>query len=161
MLEELDKKKTIRENFQKHNILMTDEQLIGYMKYYLLEKDMIDKAVENLSGGQISKLMFAILGQKESNFLIFDEPTNHLDYDSRESLEKAISKYPGTILFISHDRYFVNKVATLMWVIKNQELSVSYGNYEDYRYKLEHGIDIEMNLFDESAEMEMVLMEKL
>ena len=48
-----------------------------------------------------------------------------------------------------------------MWVIKDQELSVSYGNYEDYRYKLEHGIDIEMNLFDESAEMEMVLMEKL
>jgi hypothetical protein len=49
MHEELDKKKTIRENFQKHNILMTDEQLIGYMKYYLLEKDMIDKPVENLS----------------------------------------------------------------------------------------------------------------
>jgi len=61
MHEELDKKKTIRENFQKHNILMTDEQLIGYMKYYLLEKDMIDKPVENLSGGQISKLLFAIL----------------------------------------------------------------------------------------------------
>lgn len=161
MHEELDKKKTIRENFQKHNILMTDEQLIGYMKYYLLEKDMIDKPVENLSWGQISKLLFAILGQKESNFLIFDEPTNHLDYDSRESLERAISKYPGTILFISHDRYFVNKVATLMWVIKDQELTVSYGNYEDYRYKLEHGIDINMNLFDESAEMEMVLMEKL
>lgn len=161
MHEELDKKKTIRENFQKHNILMTDEQLIGYMKYYLLEKDMIDKPVENLSWGQISKLLFAILWQKESNFLIFDEPTNHLDYDSREALEKAISKYPGTILFISHDRYFVNKVANLMWVIKDGELTVSYGNYEDYRYKLEHGIDIEMNLFDESAEMEMVLMEKL
>jgi hypothetical protein len=48
-----------------------------------------------------------------------------------------------------------------MWVIKDNELTVSYGNYEDYRYKLEHGIDIEMNLFDESAEMEMVLMEKL
>jgi ATPase subunit of ABC transporter with duplicated ATPase domains len=65
------------------------------------------------------------------------------------------------VLFISHDRYFVNKIAQMMWVIKNGELTVSYGNYEDYRYKIEHGIDIEMNLFDESIEMDMVLLEKL
>jgi ATP-binding cassette, subfamily F, member 3 len=55
---------------------------------------------------------------KESNFLIFDEPTNHLDYDTKESLEKSISNYKGTVLFISHDRYFVNKIATIMWVIR-------------------------------------------
>lgn len=159
--EELEKEKTIRENFLRHWIHMEDQTLIWYLKYYLIEKEAIDKPVKYLSGGQISKVLFAILWQKESNFLIFDEPTNHLDYDSRESLERSISKYKGTVLFISHDRYFVNKIAEIMWIIRDGELTVSYGNYEDYRYKLEHGIDIEMNLFDESAEMDMVLLEKL
>ncbi len=159
--EELNKEKTIRENFMLHWLHFEVEQLIWYLKYYLLEKETIDKPVKYLSWWQISKVLFAILWQKESNFLIFDEPTNHLDYDSRESLERSISKYPGTVLFISHDRYFVNKIAQMMWIIRDNELTVSYGNYEDYRYKLEHWIDIEMNLFDESAEMEIVLMEKV
>lgn len=159
--EELDKQKTVRENFLAHWIHMEDQTLTGYLNYYLLPRECIDKSVKYLSGWQISKVLFAILGQKESNFLIFDEPTNHLDYDSRESLEKAISKYKGTVLFISHDRYFVNKIAEIMWVIRDWELTVSYGNYEDYKYKMEHGIDIAMNLFDESAEMDMVLLEKL
>ena len=101
------------------------------------------------------------MGRIESNLLIFDEPTNHLDYDSREALEKAISKYPWTILFISHDRYFVNKVATKMWIVKDQELTVSYWNYEDYMYKLEYWIDINMNLFEASSEMDFVLIDKL
>lgn len=161
MHEELDKEKSIRENFLLHWLHFEDQQLIWYLKYYLLEKETIDKPVKYLSGWQISKVLFAILGQKESNFLIFDEPTNHLDYDSRESLEKAISAYPWTILFISHDRYFVNKIAQMMWIIRDWELSISYWNYEDYKYKMEHGLDIEMNLFDESAEMDMVLLEKL
>lgn len=159
--EELDKNLSIRENFEKHNIRLEDQQLIWYLKYYLLEKEMIDKPVKFLSWWQISKVLFAILWQKESNFLIFDEPTNHLDYDTKESLEKSISKYPWTILFISHDRYFVNKVAEMMWLIKDNELTVSYGNYEDYKYKIENWLDINMNLFDESAEMDLVLTEKL
>lgn len=73
----------------------------------------------------------------ESNFLIFDEPTNHLDYESRESLEKALQKYEGSILFISHDRYFVNKLATKLWIIEDGELMISYGNYDDYKFKKE------------------------
>ncbi len=159
--EELDKEKSIYDNFINHGINLPEQNLIWYLKYYLIEKEALYKPVKYLSGGQISKILFAILWQKESNFLIFDEPTNHLDYDSRESLEKAISNYKWTILFISHDRYFVNKVAQNLWIIKNQELILSYWNYEDYRYKLENWIDIEMNLFDESAEMDMVLLEKL
>lgn len=159
--EELNKEKTVRDNFLSHGIHLEDQTLTWYLNYYLIPRECIDKPVKYLSGWQISKVLFAILGQKESNFLIFDEPTNHLDYDSRESLEKAISKYKWTVLFISHDRYFVNKIAEIMWIIRDWELTVSYGNYEDYRYKLEHGIDIEMNLFDESAEMDMVLLEKL
>lgn len=159
--EELDKNMTVRDNFIKHGIRLEDQQLIWYLKYYLIEKEAIDKPVKFLSWWQISKILFAILWQKDSNFLIFDEPTNHLDYDTKESLERSISKYPWTILFISHDRYFVNKVADIMWLIKDQELVVSYGNYEDYKYKIENWLDINMNLFDESAEMDLVLSEKL
>ncbi|USN58704.1 MAG: ABC-F family ATP-binding cassette domain-containing protein [Candidatus Peribacteria bacterium] len=93
--------------------------------------------------------------------LILDEPTNHLDYDTREALELAISNYKGSLLFISHDRYFVNKVATHVWFISEEALSISYGNYEDYRFKLENGIDMDLHLFDEEAELNLVLEEKL
>jgi len=159
--EELDKNKTIKENFLNHWIHFETEQLIWYLKYYLIEKELIDKPIKYLSGWQISKVLFAILWQKQSNFLILDEPTNHLDYDTKESLEKALKKYPWTILFISHDRYFVNKLSTHIWIIKNNELFLSYWNYEDYKYKIEHWLDINMNLFDESQEMNLVLIEKL
>ena len=90
-----------------------------------------------------------------------DEPTNHLDYDTREQLEFVLSKYEGTILFISHDRYFVNKLATHMWFVENGELSISYGNYGDYKYKLENWIDMDMSLFDEEAQLNLALEEKL
>ena len=96
-----------------------------------------------------------------SNLLVFDEPTNHLDADTRESLERAIREYPGSILFISHDRYFVNKLAEKIWIIEDGELMISYGNYEDYRYKRERGIDLDMSLFNVDGEMDLVLEEKL
>jgi len=118
MHEELYKDLTMRENFQKHGINYPDEHLIGLIKHYLFEKEDLDKQVSQLSGGQTSKLLFCILGQKSSNLLILDEPTNHLDYDTRESLEFSLKKYEGTILFISHDRYFVNKLASHVWFIQ-------------------------------------------
>ncbi len=159
--EELHRDKTMRENFHLHGVNYPDEHLIGLIKHYLFEKSDLDKRVSELSGGQTSKLLFAILGQKSSNVLIFDEPTNHLDYDTRESLEAALKKYEGTILFISHDRYFVNKVASHIWFISDGELSVSYGNYEDYRFKIEHKLNMDMHLFDEEAQLNLVLEEKL
>lgn len=92
---------------------------------------------------------------------MFDEPTNHLDYDTRESLEESLQAYEGTLLFISHDRYFVNKLSTHIWFISEGELSLSYGNYEDYRFKIEHNLDMDMSLFDEEAQLNLVLEEKL
>lgn len=159
--EELDKTKTVRENFRKYWLDYPDEHLIWFLKHYLFDKEDIDKKVWNLSWWQTSKLLFAILGQKESNLLILDEPTNHLDYDTREALESALKKYKWTVLFISHDRYFVNKIATNIWIIKDSELIVSYWNYEDYKYKLEFGINMDMSLFDEEWQLNFVLEEKL
>jgi len=161
MHEELYRDLSMRDNFHKHGIVYPDEHLIWLIKHYLFEKSDLDKKVSELSWGQTSKLLFAILGQKKSNLLVFDEPTNHLDYDTRESLEESLKKYSGTILFISHDRYFVNKLATHVWFINDGELSVSYWNYEDYRFKIEHKLDMDMHLFDEEAQLNLVLEEKL
>lgn len=151
----------MRENLELNGIRYPDEHLIGLIKHYLFEREDLDKRVCDLSGGQTSKLLFCILGQKESNLLILDEPTNHLDYDTRESLEFALKQYSGSILFISHDRYFVNKLASHIWFIADGELSISYGNYEDYRFKQEHHLDMDMHLFDEDAQLNLVLEDKL
>jgi ATP-binding cassette, subfamily F, member 3 len=159
--EELDRTKTIKENFELHWLHYSDQIITSILANYLFSYEDIYKKVGDLSGGQVTKLHFAILGQKNSNLLILDEPTNHLDYDSREALEFALKKYNWTILFISHDRYFVNKVATHIWFIHDWELSLSYGNYEDYRFKLEHGINMDMSLFDEEAQLNLVLEDKL
>lgn len=161
MHEELDRSKTVRENFEMQWFHFADQQLAAILSHYLFDHADISKKVWDLSGGQISKLLFAIIWQRECTLLILDEPTNHLDYDTKESLEECLRNFGGTILFISHDRYFVNKLATNIWFIENEELSISYGNYEDYQYKKEHKIDMDLNMFDEEAELNMVLEEKL
>lgn len=161
MHEELDRSKTVRENFEKQWFSFPDQQLIWLLSRYLFDKTALDKKVWELSWWQTSKLLFTILWQKECNLLILDEPTNHLDYDTRESLESELKKFKWSILFISHDRYFVNKLATNIWFINNEELSISYWNYEDYKFKLEHNIEMDVNVFDEEAELNLVLEEKL
>lgn len=159
--EELDREKTLRENFIKHWFDYPYEKLVSVVSNYLFDRDDVDKKVKEFSGWQISKLLFAILWQKESNFLIFDEPTNHLDYEFREALEQELIRYKWTILFISHDRYFINKIASHLWIIREWELILSYGNYEDYQYKLERWLDFDASLFDEEAELNLALEERL
>jgi ATP-binding cassette subfamily F protein 3 len=161
MHEELDKSLTVRKNFEKQWFNFADQQLIAILRHYLFDPTDIDKNVSELSGWQTSKLLFALLWQRECGLLILDEPTNHLDYDTRESLEEALREFKWSILFISHDRYFVNKLATNIWFIEDWELSISYWNYEDYQYKKDHNIDMDINMFDEEAELNMVLEEKL
>ncbi len=152
---------TIKENFIKHWLFSSEQHLIWYLSHYLFERDDIDKKIKDLSWWERSKLLFALLGQKKCNVLIMDEPTNHLDYDTREQLEFALSQFEWTILFISHDRYFVNKLATHIWFIESWELSISYGSYADYKYKQEKGLDMDMSLFDEEAQLNLVLEDKL
>lgn len=157
----LNTEKSIYDNFHLHGLEYSRERVGGIIGLYGFEFHDTDKKISSLSGGERSRLLFALLGQRESNILIFDEPTNHLDYDTRESLEKALREYPWAILFISHDRYFVNKIAGKLWVIENGDLIVSYGNYDDYKYKRDHGIELDMSLFDASGELDLVLEDKL
>lgn len=73
---------------------------------------------------------------RKPNLLVLDEPTNHLDIDSREALEEALEEYAGTLLVVSHDRYFINKVASQIWALEGGRMHVTHGNYEDYREEL-------------------------
>jgi ATP-binding cassette, subfamily F, member 3 len=99
---------------------------------YLFSDDDVFKPVSALSGGERSRLALAKLTLEEANFLILDEPTNHLDIESREALESLLAKYDGTILFVSHDRYFIDVIATHVWAIEDRSISVHVGNYSDY-----------------------------
>jgi len=90
------------------------------------------KKVGSLSGGEKSRLKLCLLMQNNVNFLILDEPTNHLDIESREWIEDAIYDFNGTILFISHDRYFLNKFADKVWSMENGEITEYTGGFGEY-----------------------------
>ena len=97
--------------------------------------EAVFKYVKQLSGGEKARLALALIIMKPSNFLLLDEPTNHLDLQSKENLEIAIRNYKGTVIIISHDRYFISKVANRIVEIKDSNLVSHDGNYEYFLEK--------------------------
>ncbi len=93
----------------------------------------VNKLVKNLSGGEKMRVKLAELLQQEVNTLIFDEPTNHIDVPTKEILEEAIEEFNGTLIFISHDRYFINKFANKIVEFKNGKIAIHTGGYDDYK----------------------------
>ena len=91
------------------------------------------KPVSVLSGGEQSRLRLCMLMDDDINFLILDEPTNHLDIDSREWIEEAVSEYGGNLLFVSHDRYFIEKFATRVWLLEKGTITDFRGTYTEFR----------------------------
>jgi ATPase subunit of ABC transporter with duplicated ATPase domains len=100
----------------------------------LFIRDDVLKKINVLSGGEKSKLKLCSLTYNKTNLLILDEPTNHLDIDSREILEEMLSKFKGTILFISHDRYFIKKIASRIGEIEYKQITYYEGDYDYFRY---------------------------
>ncbi|HBT70771.1 MAG TPA: multidrug ABC transporter ATP-binding protein [Lysinibacillus sp.] len=114
--------------------LMNEKDIRTVLGRFLFSGEDVDKTVSSLSGGEKARLALSKLMMQKANFLILDEPTNHLDLDSKEVLENALIDYPGTLLFVSHDRYFINRITT-----KVVELSGT-GSFEylgDYDYYVE------------------------
>lgn len=103
----------------------------------LFTDDDVFKRINNLSGGEKTRLKLLTLMYEKANILVLDEPTNHLDIDSRESLEEDLINYDGTIIFISHDRYFIDKVATRIAEIEDRDLKVYNFDYENYKLEKE------------------------
>ncbi|KOP64145.1 ABC transporter ATP-binding protein [Bacillus sp. FJAT-18019] len=107
----------------------------GVLARYLFYGAAVYRSVGQLSGGEWTRLRLALLIHQKPNLLLLDEPTNHLDIPSRESLEHALQGYSGTVLAISHDRYFVNQVSGKVWDLNQGKLQVYLGNYDDFRDK--------------------------
>ena len=113
----------------------SESELRSKLNQFYFTTDNIDKKVKNLSGGEKVRLKLLELILKNANFLILDEPTNHIDIDTREILEESLLAYDGTILFISHDRYFINKIAAKIVMIENKEMITYNGNYDSIKKK--------------------------
>lgn len=107
---------------------MARQILVGFQFY----NDDIKKRVGSLSGGERMKVKLAELLQNKVNTLILDEPTNHIDIDTKEAFENALKNFSGTLLFVSHDRYFINKFADKIFEFNNGNINIYYGNYDDY-----------------------------
>jgi ATP-binding cassette subfamily F protein 3 len=107
-----------------------------YLGRFLFSEDDVFKTVPSLSGGERSRLALAVLLLQQANFLILDEPTNHLDISARENLEEMLVDFDGTILFVSHDRYFIDRIATRIWSIDDGGISQFLGGYTDYQRQL-------------------------
>ncbi|KNY27481.1 ABC transporter related protein [Pseudobacteroides cellulosolvens ATCC 35603 = DSM 2933] len=138
-LNDLDESKTILEELIDSNNDLTLTQIRTLLSSFLFTGEDVLKPISTLSGGEKSRVALAKLILSSSNFLILDEPTNHLDINSREVLEEALANYEGTILSISHDRYFINKLATRILDMDNCSLLDLEGNYDffiDYKNRV-------------------------
>jgi len=118
-------------------ILQTDDSLSSerarsILGGFLFSSDDVYKRIEQLSGGERSRLVLATLAVKGANVLVLDEPTNHLDIASQEVLQEVLANYEGTILFVSHDRYLINYLATDLWVVEDGDVIALHGNWQEF-----------------------------
>ncbi len=114
------------------NTRMSQTEIRSLLASVSLGADDVYKQVRDLSGGERAKLGLAMIMAKDNNLLLLDEPTNHLDLPSREALEDALKKFTGTLLFVSHDRYFVNSLANVVAIAEDGKITSFVGNYDSY-----------------------------
>ena len=106
---------------------------------FLFSEDEVFKRIGVLSGGERNRYALARMLLAPSNFLLLDEPTNHLDMRAKDVLLESLSKYTGTVVFVSHDRYFIDNLATRIFEIEEGHVHVFPGNYEDYLWRKQGG----------------------
>ncbi|MBQ3601876.1 MAG: ABC-F family ATP-binding cassette domain-containing protein [Lachnospiraceae bacterium] len=133
----LDMNKTIFDEIHDTYPQLTQTKIRNTLASFLFTEDDVFKRIKDLSGGERGRVSLAKLMLSEANFLILDEPTNHLDITSKEILENAINGYTGTVLYVSHDRYFINQTATRILELTNKTVLNYIGNYDYYLEKKE------------------------
>lgn len=127
-----DEDKTILETFIQSFDNINQGEARNKLASMLFTSDDVYKKIKVLSGGEKIRLKLCILMNQNLNLLVLDEPTNHLDLNSREVLEENLMNYSGTLLFVSHDRYFLEKMANKIWNLENKKMIVFSGNYDEY-----------------------------
>lgn len=133
----LSSDKTLFDELQDTYPNMDNTSIRNVLAAFLFTNDDVFKRIKDLSGGERGRVSLAKLMLSEANFLILDEPTNHLDIISKEILENALINYTGTVLYVSHDRYFINRTATRILDLTNRQLLSYIGNYDYYLEKKE------------------------
>lgn len=133
----LDPEKTIFQQISDDYPSLTETEIRNVLAAFLFTGDDVYKKISSISGGERGRVSLARLMLSEANFLILDEPTNHLDIISKEILEDALNEYTGTVLYVSHDRYFINQTATSILELTNHTLVNYIGNYDYYMEKKE------------------------
>lgn len=139
----LDENKTVAEELWDRYPKLDRFQIHAYLARFLFTGDDLDKRIGDLSGGEKGRLSLLIIMLSGANFLLLDEPTNHLDIESKESLEAALKDYTGTILTISHDRYFLNRVATKIVCLSEEGTFMVDGDYTYFLKKWEDAHTVE------------------
>ena len=132
----LHENKTVLDEVWDRFPRMEQYEVRGALGLFLFTGDDVFAPVSTLSGGEKGRVALTELMLRKDNVLLLDEPTNHLDMDSREVLEDALSGFPGTIIAVSHDRYFINRFAEKVWVLDGQEIREYLGNYDSYFMKV-------------------------
>ena len=133
----LHMEKTIFQEISDTYPTLTETEIRNMLAAFLFTGDDVFKLITSLSGGERGRVSLAKLMLSEANFLILDEPTNHLDIASKEILEEALNSYTGTVLYVSHDRYFINQTATRIMDLTNQAIVNYIGDYDYYLEKKE------------------------
>ena len=126
---------TIFQEIREAYPMLTNFEIRSYLAKFMFYGDDIDREISELSGGERARISLLKLMISDTNFILMDEPTNHLDIDSKEILEDAILDYEGTMLIISHDRYFLNKIAVKILDMNSDGMEEYLGNYTYYENK--------------------------
>lgn len=134
----LDLDKTVIETIQGNSNGQSYNELRALLGQFLFKGDAVEKKVLNLSGGEKARLSLACMMLKPANLLVLDEPTNHLDIPAKEMLEEALQHFAGSVMVISHDRFFISKVATTIVAIEEKQAVKYMGDYKFYMDKSKH-----------------------
>jgi ATP-binding cassette subfamily F protein 3 len=142
---ELDPNARMLDDLQYQAPRNSNTELRSLLGSFLFSEDDVFKKIGVLSGGERNRYALARMLLQPSNFLLLDEPTNHLDMRAKDVLLESLEKYTGTVVFVSHDRYFIDKLATRIFEVGHGEVNVFPGNYEDYIWRKE-GKNIDLTL---------------
>lgn len=141
---DLNSKKSVLNEVWDDHPLTDEEKIRTFLGSFLFSGEDVEKSIASLSGGEKARVSLAKLALDQDNFLVLDEPTNHLDIDSKEVLENALIDFQGTLLFVSHDRYFINRLASKVIDIGPDGSTLYLGDYDYYLHKQEEKEQIEI-----------------
>lgn len=154
---DLNSNKTILQELWDEHPTTSELEIRNVLGSFLFSGEDVDKPINLLSGGEKARVALAKLAMDEENFLILDEPTNHLDIDNKEVLENALIDYEGTLLFVSHDRYFINRIATKVIELSPEGSRLFLGDYDYYLEKKKEEEEIAALLAAENNDTPVVI----